>query len=103
MCQPGDLPRLTALGLPRLDSEKPRAVGLGLRELQAAMCSVWSLGGHSAMRGPQLAKWEGCQGVRMPSQPVAGPTAPGQAPDLHVNHPAEPFPSSWEILKLLLF
>ena len=32
VCQPGDLPRLTALGLPRLDSEKPRAVGLGLRQ-----------------------------------------------------------------------
>ena len=56
VCQPGDLPRLTALGLPRLDSEKPRAFGLGLCELQAAMCSVWSLGGHSAMRGPQLSK-----------------------------------------------
>lgn len=85
---PGDLPWPTAPGLPKLDGEKPRAFPcLGLWEPWTAMCSVWLLGRHFAVRRSQLAKWGGCQRARTPGRPAAGPA---QAPGPCANHPAEP-------------
>ena len=70
VCQPGELPRLTALGLPRLDSEKPRAFGLGCWEV----ILLWR--DSSSPSGKAAREWGH----------LAGPWWP----DPHVNHPAEP-------------